>query len=162
MRTAIAIGAGAVVLVIGVVLFVGGHGSLGASAAEARMPGSLSFGADERNYAVALRGAAVPDAAIDAVRCVVRRSDGSSKSLRGDQQDDAAKSGDARSVGAFDATTGLTRVRCQWAPGVVRPPTRMLVAPQTNTVRTIAVVLIAIGALGVGVGLWPLARQRLT
>jgi hypothetical protein len=160
MRTAIAIGGGAVLLILGVVLFAAAKPSLDGSVADGRMPGEVRFGADESNYAIALRGASIPDDTVDAVRCRVRRSDSSTKSLRGDDQENPVTSDDARTVGSFDATTGLTRVTCAYADDSGRAPSRMFVAPETNAQRTVAAVLIALGVAGIGVGLWPLARAR--
>ena len=160
MRTAIAIGGGAVVLIVGIVLFASGHAALGGSVATGRIPGDLSFGADERNYAIALRGSDIPDAAVAAARCTVRRSDGSSKRLRGGSQETPVTTDDGRTIGSFDASSGLTRIHCEYAADLARLPSRMFVAPQTNAQRTVAVVLILIGVLGIGVGVWPYARAR--
>jgi hypothetical protein len=160
MRTAIASGGGAVVVVVGIVLFAAGHATLGGMVVQGRMPGDVSFSADERNYAIALRGPDVPDATIDAVRCTARRSDGSTKQLSGGSQESPVTTDGGRTAGSFDAPTGLTRVRCGYLGDVARRPTRMFVAPLTNTLRTVAVVLIAIGVAALGVGLWPYARAR--
>src|SRR4051794_32488748 len=127
MRTAIAIGGGAVVLIVGIVLFAAGDAALGGSVVRGRIPGDVSFVADERNYAIALRGPDIPDATIDAVRCTVRRSDGSTKRLRGSSQETPVTTDSARTVGSFDAPTGLTRVRCDYAADIARRPTRMFV-----------------------------------
>src|SRR4051812_16381291 len=117
------------------------------------MPATLSFGADERNYAVALDSDA--NGLVDHARCVVRRSDGSSKVLRRD-------GGERRTIGSFDATTGLTRVRCAWAGTAPTGNVRVFVAQESNTLRTVAVLVIALGTLVLGAALWPLVRGRLS
>jgi hypothetical protein len=160
MRTAIAIGGGAVLLIVGVVLFATAKPALDGSVAESRMPGDFSFGADERNYAVALRDGDITDDVVDAVRCVVRRSDSSSKTLRGSDQANPIDSDSTRTVGTFDATTGLTRVSCRYVRALASPPARVFVAPETNSQRTVAAVLIALGVAGIGVGVWPYGRAR--
>jgi hypothetical protein len=160
MRTAIAIGGGAVLLVVGIVLFASAKPALGGSVASSHMPGEFSFGADERNYAVALEGADIPDAAVDAVRCLVRRSDSSSKTLRGRDQEDPVTTDGARTVGTFDATTGLTRVRCDFVRAPPSAPARMFVAPEANSQRTVAAGLIALGVGAIGAGVWPYGRAR--
>ena len=80
--------------------------------ARGRVPGALTFDAEDRRYVVSLRFAA--ESLANDTRCEVRRANESVVKLRGDVQVVGVSAGRRHSVGEFDAVEGRTEVDCRF------------------------------------------------
>ena len=116
--------------------------------AEGRVPGSLSFDADDTKYVVSVQserfGASASTAAN--VVCTVTLANGSTIDLDGGRQAIAEESGNIATVGSFDGVAGRTTIACT-SPDEIR-----FFVDDESDVKRLSIVGMIVGAIVLAIG----------
>lgn len=113
------------------------------SDAEGRVPGVLTFDAEDRRYVVSLQFAS--ESLANDTRCDVRRANESVVKLRGDVQAVGVSAGRRHSVGEFDAVEGRTEVDCRFVERGDAASARVYVSTVRSGFRWFAYTGIGVG-----------------
>lgn len=126
------------------------------SEVEGRVPGTLSFDAEERRYVVSLQFAS--ESLAHDTRCDVRRANESVVKVRGDVQAVSVNAGRRHSVGEFDAVEGSTEVECRFVERGEAASARVHVSKVREGFRWFAYTGLGVGVLLVLLGVGFLFR----